>query len=110
MALLRSYQITAFYDFHIRKKRSAQIYGELVNDNLYWYPDAKMAFNKQGFPEWQAMGFDTRSLYADPLFTDPENGDFSMPIDSPAWDIGFQPIDMSTVGLRHELKWQPPSR
>jgi len=84
-------------------------YTRLVNDNLYWHPTAEMTFNKETFAEWQAAGFDTRSIIADPLFADPEHGDFSLPPDSPAWDIGFQPIDMSTVGPRRPLKWEPPS-
>jgi len=93
----------------IKPQLPAENYTRRVNDNLYWHPEAEMAFNEQSFAQWQALGFDTRSIIADPLFTDPAHGDFSMPLDSPAWDIGFEPIDMSTVGPRRDLKWQPPN-
>jgi len=96
-------------NFHIGQQRPPERYAELVNDNLYYHPGGQMRFNNKAFGQWQALGFDTRSIVADPLFTDPENGDFSLPIDSPAWDIGFEPIDMSTVGPRRELKWQAPN-
>jgi hypothetical protein len=42
----------------------------------------------------------------DPLFADPQNGDFSLPADSPAISIGFKPIDTSMVGPRRTQKWQ----
>jgi len=42
------------------------------------------------------------SIVADPLFTDPAGGDFSLREDSPALKIGFKPIDMSKVGPRFQ--------
>ncbi len=45
-------------------------------------------------------GFYKNALIADPLFVDPLNYDFTLAEDSPAWDIGFEPIDMSDVGPR----------
>ncbi len=52
------------------------------------------------FEEWKALGFDTHSIIADPLFVDPENHDYSLRPDSPALKMGFKPIDLSRVGLR----------
>ncbi len=52
------------------------------------------------FEDWQERGFDTHSIVADPLFTDPENDDYSLRPDSPALKMGFKPIDLSRVGLR----------
>lgn len=49
---------------------------------------------------WQATGQDIHSLVADPLFADPDNGDFTLSPNSPALKLGFQPIDTSTVGPR----------
>lgn len=92
--------------FQIVKKRPPEKYANLVNDNLYWHPQAAMTFNKQAFDRWQATGFDTRSVVADPLFADPQNGDFSLPADSPAINIGFKPIDTSMVGPRRTQKWR----
>ena len=50
--------------------------------------------------EWQEHGLDTHSIVGDPLFVDPENDDYSLQPDSPAFKLGFRPIDMSKVGLR----------
>ncbi len=46
-------------------------------------------------------GFYKNAVVADPLFADPHNGDFTLPENSPAWDMGFEPIDVSDVGPRH---------
>jgi parallel beta-helix repeat protein len=56
------------------------------------------------YAEWQAKGFDTHSVVADPLFVDPENDDYSLKPDSPALKLGFEPIDMSNVGLRGKMR------
>ncbi len=52
------------------------------------------------FEDWQKRGYDTHSIIADPLFVDPENDDYSLKPESPAFKLGFKPIDISTVGLR----------
>ncbi len=52
------------------------------------------------FEDWQNRGFDTHSIVADPLFVDPENDDYSLRPESPAFKLGFKPIDLSRVGLR----------
>lgn len=48
----------------------------------------------------RANGVDGNSLAVDPLFVDPENGDFSLKPESPALKMGFVPFDMSKVGLK----------
>jgi len=52
--------------------------------------------------EMKEHGFFKNALIADPGFADPKNGDFTLPADSPAFQIGFQPFDMSDVGIRKE--------
>jgi hypothetical protein len=47
-------------------------------------------------------GADLNSLATDPLFVDPENGDFRLKPDSPALKMGFVQFDISKVGLRSE--------
>jgi len=52
----------------------------------------------------QSDGVDAHSLAVDPLFVDPENGDFRFKPNSPALKLGFVPLDMSKVGLRIDKK------
>jgi hypothetical protein len=40
-----------------------------------------------------------RTVSADPLFVDPAKKDFRLRPDSPAWKLGFKPIDMASIGL-----------
>jgi hypothetical protein len=51
------------------------------------------------FKEWQDMGYDRHSLYVDPQFVDPGQGDFRLRSNSPAFQIGFRNIDLSRTGL-----------
>jgi len=64
---------------------------ELVNEGI---PDAS------SFEEWQQLGFDRHSMIVDPLFLDAANDNYSIKPDSPAFKLGFKPIDISRVGLR----------
>ena len=48
----------------------------------------------------QADGTDANSVEIDPMFVDPENGDFRFKPESPALKLGIAPFDMSQVGLR----------
>jgi hypothetical protein len=54
----------------------------------------------QSFADWKKRGLDPHSITADPLFVDLENDDYSLKPESPAFQVGFQPIDLSQVGLR----------
>jgi len=40
-----------------------------------------------------------QTVSADPLFVDPAKKDFRLRPDSPAWKMGFKPIDMAGIGL-----------
>jgi hypothetical protein len=69
--------------------------------NLYWNASGKpVLFGPMTFAEWQTTGQDKESRVADPLFIDPEKGDFRLRQRSPATQIGFEPWDFSTVGPR----------
>ncbi len=58
-------------------------------------------------PDWgtrhlkqeRQYGIEQHSIAADPKFVDPENGDFTLEPDSPVLKLGFEPIDMSMIGL-----------
>ena len=48
----------------------------------------------------RAEGLEANSLAADPQFVDPAHGDYRLKPDSPAFGLGFQPIDFSRIGPR----------
>ncbi len=76
---------------------------EVFDYNLYFNPNKardEITFGDWTFGQWLARGQDAHSLYADPGFADPEKGDFTLSDNSPAFTLGFRPIDMSTVGPR----------
>lgn len=54
------------------------------------------------FADWRKLGFDVDSVFEDPRFVDPENDDYSLYPDSPALELGFEPIDVSRIGLEGE--------
>ena len=58
--------------------------------------------------EWQKLGFDSHSVYADPLFADPEHDDYQVRPESPALKLGFVNFDLSTCGLTSDFegKWR----
>lgn len=84
------------------------------DSNLIWSTSGKVLGAQNRFPsriyepnervlswdEWLALGNDQNSLIADPGFKDPENGDFSLPEDSPALKIGFKPFPLGEAGPR----------
>ncbi|MDO5580998.1 MAG: right-handed parallel beta-helix repeat-containing protein [Planctomycetia bacterium] len=47
---------------------------------------------------WQQEGADVHSIVADPLFVDPEHGDFHLQPNSPAFKLGFKPIPIDEIG------------
>ncbi|NOZ20755.1 MAG: right-handed parallel beta-helix repeat-containing protein [Planctomycetes bacterium] len=74
--------------------------------NLYWRTDGKpLLFYEDTFAEWQAKGVDQHSIVADPNFVDAEHYDFRLQPDSPAIQLGFQPIDTSKNGLVGDSEW-----
>ncbi|MCK4417413.1 MAG: hypothetical protein KAV99_04540 [Candidatus Latescibacteria bacterium] len=47
-------------------------------------------------------GYDTHSIVADPMFVDPGHDDYRLRPESPALKLGFQPIDVSKIGIRNK--------
>lgn len=52
------------------------------------------------FAQWKERGHDTKSVFADPLFAAPDQYDFRLRPESPAFKLGFKPINLSNVGVR----------
>lgn len=91
--------------FRVDEKRSAPV---LSDYNVFWNQTACVWDNPviSGMPgmvmfrQWQLGGYDQHSLVHDPLFVDYLNDDYTLKPGSPAFKLGFEPIDLSTVGLR----------
>lgn len=71
--------------------------------NIY-YCQADPELGKTMLEKQRGDGVDTHSLAVDPLFVDPENGDFRLKPNSPALKLGFIPFDISKAGLQSEKK------
>lgn len=72
-----------------------------LTNNIYFDrrgPDIR--FFGRSLSEWQATGQDQGSIISDPLFRNADNFDFTLREESPALKMGFQQIDMTTVGPR----------
>jgi hypothetical protein len=75
--------------------------------NVYFdaRPDAKrMTFANSGLEKWRQQSNDRNTLLANPLFVAPKENDFRLQPNSPALKVGFEPIDLSRVGVRSERR------
>ena len=74
-------------------------------NNLYWGASKPSAFpGDKTWDQW-IMGNDTNSLWADPLFTNAEAGDYSLRPGSPAIDLGINQIILGNFGVQEDLRY-----
>jgi hypothetical protein len=81
----------------------------LLARNLYWnYSGAPVTFTRKqlSLQEWQQTGQDVGSVIADPRFANAPGHDFRLPSDSPAVALGFQPIDVTRMGVEGDTTWR----
>ncbi len=66
----------------------------------------------KSFEDWQKLGFDKHSVFADPMFIDPDNGNYHVKPESPALKLGFKNFDLDGVGLLPDFpeKWRTQSK
>ena len=73
---------------------------DIDSDHNIYFCKADPSLGEKTLEKLQHDGVDANSRAVDPLFVDPENGDFRFKPDSPALKMGIVPFDMSKVGLR----------
>lgn len=72
-----------------------------IDHNLYWREGGgELKFGNRTLKDWRMLGFDKKSFVVDPLFVNAAARDFRLKPGSPAGKIGFQTVDLSTVGPR----------
>ncbi|MBT3380562.1 MAG: hypothetical protein HN742_10450 [Lentisphaerae bacterium] len=72
----------------------------LKADHNLFFCAGKPLTNDSGWTKWRKLGFGEHDRNADPLFRDPAADDYTLKPGSPAFELGFQPIDLSTIGPR----------
>ena len=63
-----------------------------------------MSSSEYSLEGWRELGFDNNSQYADPLFVNPEGGDFTLRPESAAFSMGFVEFPMDRYGLTGDYK------
>lgn len=118
----KKFQLTRYGDAPSGEKPAPN--GEIFTQNIVIYEDAPLFFEKKWYAystywdynlyfdrkgevklmshsikEWQELGLDVHSVFADPEFVAIDEEDFTLKDTSPAYAIGFRPIDMKGIGI-----------
>lgn len=70
-----------------------------MDSNLYYHPTGP-SWMDQHFARMREVGQEKASLFANPMFIDPQNGNFGFQEGSPALKLGIEPLDVSKMGLQ----------
>jgi len=77
-------------------------WGKLIDYNLFKTKEPDKFIVKDmadNLKEWNEKGYDRHSIRGDPMFIDPDNGDFRVKSDSPALKLGFKNFSMNKFGV-----------
>lgn len=77
-----------------------------IDKNLYWKIGGEVDFLGKSLKEWNRSNYDTHSHIEDPLFRDPQNGDFGIKNKNPIKKIGFKQFDYSGYGVYGSDDWK----
>jgi hypothetical protein len=83
---------------------------DIDSDHNIYFCKADPSLAEKTLGKLQHDGVDANSRVEDPMFMDPENGDFRFKPESPALKLGIVPFDMSKVGLRSDTKKRTPTK
>ena len=83
-----------------RRGRVAARMKDMDSDHNIYYCKADNSCSDTVLKKLQDDGVDANSQAVDPMFVDPENGDFRFKPNSPALKMGIVPFDTSEAGLR----------
>lgn len=78
-----------------------------IDNNIYWHSQKGadgIVFRYENITQWRARGYDINGFLEDPLFTDPENRDFTFKSKEVINKIGFEEFDL-TFGVTGEEYW-----
>ena len=73
---------------------------DITSDHNIYYCKADHSLSDKILKKLQSEGVDANSLAVDPMFVDPENGDFTFKPESPALAMDIASFDVSQSGLR----------
>ena len=73
---------------------------DVDSDSNIFFCKQNQSLSDKVLSKLQSAGTDANSLNVDPMFVDPENGDFRFKPESPALKMGIKSFDVSKVGLR----------
>lgn len=80
--------------------RRGELPAGVWGNNVWFSATGTESFSERSWKDWCALGRETNSVWADPLFVDPANGDYRLRPESPASTRGFKSVDWSQVGVR----------
>ncbi|MHB0998116.1 MAG: beta-N-acetylglucosaminidase domain-containing protein [Armatimonadota bacterium] len=70
-----------------------------MDNNIFWNASGKQIdFLGKSLDQWRQNGQDEQSIIVDPVFVNPDRGDFRLKSDSPAPNVGFTPIESNGFG------------
>ena len=78
-------------------------YAKTFDYNLFFWEDGNPMItgykDDMTIEQWQRLRFDQHSIVADPMFVDPDTGDYRVKPGSPALLLGFQNFQMDNFGV-----------
>lgn len=72
--------------------------------NLYWNLKGKQDFCGKDFKQWKKEK-EPHSIWADPLFRNPAEGDFTFRSKAAVRKVGFEPFDYTQAGVYGDPSW-----